>query len=100
MCTLWRNTVAAMVPPISAATVLIWQSSWLGLASVLFHGAGLAFMVPGLRDDRVLVIGVAEGLAAQTHPVEFVRIDVLQPHLLREHDDAEHHRDRDHCLWV
>jgi hypothetical protein len=43
---------------ISAATVLIWQSSWLGLASVLFHGAGLAFMVLGLRDDRVLPAGL------------------------------------------
>lgn len=39
---------------VSAATVLIWQSSWLGTASVLFHGAGFAFMVLGLRDDRVL----------------------------------------------
>lgn len=39
---------------VSAATVLIWQSSWLGMASVLFHGAGFAFMVLGLRDDRVL----------------------------------------------
>lgn len=38
----------------TAATVLIWQSAWLGFASVLFHGAGFAFMVLGLRDDRVL----------------------------------------------
>ena len=43
---------------ISAATVLIWQSSWLGTASVLFHGAGFAFMVLGLRDDRVLPGGL------------------------------------------
>ena len=44
----------ACIWTICAATVLIWQSSWLGPASLLFHGAGFAFLVLGLRDDRVL----------------------------------------------
>ncbi len=42
----------------TAATVLIWQSAWLGLASILFHGAGLAFLLLGLRDDDVLPAGL------------------------------------------
>lgn len=48
----------ACIWTVTAATVLIWQSSWLGLASVLFHGAGFAFMVIGLKDDRVLPAGL------------------------------------------
>lgn len=45
----------------TAATVLIWQSAWLGFASVLFHGAGLAFMVVALRDDCVLPLARRRG---------------------------------------
>ncbi|WP_293369261.1 hypothetical protein [Nevskia sp.] len=43
---------------VTAATVLIWQSVWLGAASLLFHGAAFAFLVLALRDDRILPPGL------------------------------------------
>ena len=49
-----------------------------------------------LRDHRVLVVALRQRLAAGgAEPVEVVRIDVLQAHLLGQRDDAEHHRDGD-----
>ena len=50
-----------------------------------------------LRDHRVLVVvGRDRGAIGADQPVELVRVDVAQPHLAGQHDDAEHHRDRDH----
>ena len=48
-----------------------------------------------LRDHRVLVVVGGQRLTVEGEPVEVVRVDVLEPHLVRERDHAEHHRDGD-----
>ena len=52
--------------------------------------------VRDLRDHHALVEAVRHRLPGRgLQPVDLVRVDVLQPHLLGQHDDADHHRDRD-----
>ena len=49
-----------------------------------------------LRDHRVLVVARRQRPSPRgPEPLELVGVDVADHHLLGEHDDAHHHRDRD-----
>lgn len=39
---------------IATATALIWQSAYIGPAALLFHGAGFAFLLLAMRDERLV----------------------------------------------
>ena len=49
-----------------------------------------------LGDDRALVETGRQWQSVEREPVHVVGIDVAQAHLFGQHDDADHHRDRDH----
>ena len=49
-----------------------------------------------LGDHRVLLVALGQRVAGRRpQPVELVRVDEADRHLVGEHDDAHHHRDRD-----
>ncbi len=39
---------------IATATALIWKSAYIGPAALLFHGAGFAFLLLAMRDERLV----------------------------------------------